>query len=77
MGSHYAEAFTLTPGRCFGLVADPEPRRQGQPAPCDEPVAWQGRFRTRGEDIYRVDACDDHGDELTHRSRIPESADTA
>ena len=28
---HYAEAFTLLPGRCFRMVKDPEPRRRGRP----------------------------------------------
>jgi len=42
MAPHYAEAFTLLPGRHFGMVTDPEPRRQGQPTHCEEPgrVAW-------------------------------------
>ena len=67
---HYAEAFTLLPGRCFRMVNDPEPRRRGQPTHCDEPVVWRGRFRTKRKDIYRVEACEGHGDELTHRTSI-------
>jgi hypothetical protein len=70
MGAHYADSFILIPGRCFRMVTDPEPRRQGQPTHCDEPVVWRGRFRTRGDDTYRVDACEVHGDELTHHSRV-------
>ncbi len=70
VSSHYAECFTLIPGRCFRMVTDPEPRRRAQPGHCEKPVVWRGRFRTRGEDIYRVDACDGHGDELMHRTRI-------
>jgi hypothetical protein len=31
MDSHYADAFTLIPGRCFRMVTDPEPLRRGQP----------------------------------------------
>jgi len=68
--AHFAESFTLTPGRCFRMVTDPEPRRRGQPGHCEAPVVWRGRFRTRSEDIYRVDACAQHGGELTHRTRI-------
>jgi len=26
---------------------------------CDAAVVWRGRFRTRIEQIYRVDGCDD------------------
>jgi hypothetical protein len=55
------------------MVTDPEPRRRGQPGHCDEPVVWRGRFRTRAEQIYRVDACDEHGAELINRTRIPGS----
>jgi len=67
--AHYAEAFTLLPGRCFRMVTDPEPPRQGQPTHCDTPVVWRGRFRTRVEQIYGVD--EDHRDEPTHRARVP------
>ena len=70
MEAHYAEAFTLIPGRCFRMVTDPESRRRGQPIHCEESVVWRGRFLTRGEDVYRVDACGEHGDELMHRTRI-------
>jgi len=66
--AHYAEAFTLLPGRCFRMVTDPEPRRQGQPTHCDAAVVWRGRFRTGGEDVYGVDACDEHGGELMNRT---------
>jgi hypothetical protein len=68
MDTHYAEGFTLLPGRAFRMVTDPDPRRHGQPTHCDEPVVWRGRFRARGEKVYRVDACEDHRDELTHRT---------
>jgi hypothetical protein len=70
MSTHYADSFTLIPGRCFRMATDPEPRRRGQPAHCDEPVVWRGRFRNRGEDTYRVNACESHADELTYRKRI-------
>jgi hypothetical protein len=33
-------------------------------------VVWRRRFRTRGEAIYRVEACQEHGGELTHPTRI-------
>lgn len=68
MATHYAEAFTVLPGRCFRMVTDPDPARRGQPTHCGEPVVWRGRFRTPGEKTYGVDACEGHGDDLTHRT---------
>ncbi len=68
--AHYAECFTLLPGRCFRMVTDPEPRKRGHATHCAEPVIWRGRFRSAGEQIYRVDACAEHGEELTHRTEI-------
>lgn len=68
--AHYANAFTLIPGRCFRMIIDPDPLRRGQPTHCEGPVVWRGRFCTTGEDVCRVDACDEHGDELTHATRI-------
>jgi hypothetical protein len=70
MADHYAEAFKVLSGHCFRMVTDPEPLRRGQPTHCAELVRWRGRFRTRGERVYRVDACEGHGDELTHRTNI-------
>lgn len=70
MNTYYAEAFTVFPGRCFRMVTDPELRRRGQPTHCKAPVVWRGRFRTRGECIFRVDACADHGGELSNRTKI-------
>ena len=45
MISHYAECFTLLPGRCFRMVTDPEPQKRGQATHC-EPVEWRGQFRS-------------------------------
>ena len=67
---HYAEAFTVTYGRCFRMV---QVEGVGHPEHCAEPVVWRGRFRTPGESIYRVDACEGHGAELHQRARIPAS----
>ncbi len=70
MSAHYAEAFTLSPGRCFRMVTDPEPRRRGQPAHCEQPVVSRGSFGTAGSAVYRVDACAIHRDDLTHRRAV-------
>jgi hypothetical protein len=61
VGEHYAEAFTLSPGRCFRMVQLPG---VGHPAHCSQPIAWHGRFRAADKRLYRVDACEDHADEL-------------
>jgi hypothetical protein len=42
--AHYAEAFTVSRGRCFRFVAGDDPHREGQPAPCRRPAAWRGTF---------------------------------
>jgi hypothetical protein len=69
---HYAESFTLTPGCHFRMVTIPEPSKRGQPTHCQEPAVWRGRFHSRGEVAYRVDAYKGHGDELAHRSSARE-----
>jgi len=58
------------PAAACALVTSPEARRRGQPTHCDAPVVWRGRFRTRSEDVYPEDACEGHGEVLTHRSRV-------
>jgi hypothetical protein len=37
---HYANAFTIDPGRCFRMVQLPG---VGHPMHCVEPVAWHGQ----------------------------------
>jgi hypothetical protein len=67
---HYAESFTVSYGRCFRMV---QMEGIGHPDHCPGRVVWRGRFRTAGEKIYRVDACEGHGAALHQRSRIPTS----
>ena len=64
---HYAEAFTVTYGRPFRMV---QIEGVGRAKRCPGPVVWRGRFRTPGEQIYRVDACEGHGSELHQRTRV-------
>jgi hypothetical protein len=47
----YANAFTLTPGRCFRKTTLPG---VGHPSHCEEPVAWHGRWRAADNRLYRV-----------------------
>lgn len=61
---HYAEAFIAQRGRCWRMVTDPRPGRQGIPDFCAEPVVWHGRFRTRKGRWYEVDSCDGHAEGL-------------
>jgi hypothetical protein len=70
MGAHYADAFTIIPGRCFRMVHDPDPRHRGQPIFCREPVVWRGRLYTAGKNVYRVDSCETHSDELINCTPI-------
>lgn len=52
---HYAEAFSLIPGRCFRFVSHQE---AGGPNHCPEPPTWHGAFRAKGGRRYAVEACD-------------------
>jgi hypothetical protein len=52
---HYANAFTLTPGRCFRMV---QLEGVGHPDHCREPVACHGRWRAGDKRLYRVAACE-------------------
>jgi hypothetical protein len=59
---HYAEAFTIIPGRCFRMIQLPG---VDHPTHCSQPVAAHGRFRAADDRLYRVDACEGHADDLT------------
>jgi hypothetical protein len=59
---HYAESFTVTPGRCFRLIT--RPTAHGQPDHCTEPVVWRGRFTDRVGRRWEVDSCDGHAADL-------------
>ena len=63
---HYAEAFSLIPGRCFRFVSHQE---AGGPNHCPEPPTWLGAFRVKGGRRYAVEACDGHRASLEHGRR--------
>jgi hypothetical protein len=63
--THFANAFSLTPGRCFRMATLPG---VGHPSHCSEPVAWHGRWRAADNRLYRVDACEATPMGLGHRS---------
>ena len=42
----YANAFTTTPGHCWQMVHDPDPRKIWDPVHCSELVRVRGVFRT-------------------------------
>jgi hypothetical protein len=64
---HFANAFTLTPGRCFRMVALPG---VGHPSHCSEPVAWHGRWRAADDRLYRMDACEGQAERLVAPLRL-------
>jgi hypothetical protein len=71
--AHYAQAFMVTPGRCFRLVE--RPTAHGQPDHCSAPVAWHGTFTDRAGKRHQVDACDGHAGHLdTRRPASPRQA---
>ena len=59
---HYAESFTVMPGRCFRLIT--RLTAHGQPDHCPEAVVWRGRFTDRAGRRHEVDACDGHTSDL-------------
>ena len=67
--NHYAEAFTFLPGQGLSHGDRPRAPAVGQPTHLDRPVVWRSRFRSRGADLYRVDARADH-DGLTRRTAV-------
>jgi len=66
--AHYANAFTIEPGRCFRMV---QQVGVGHPAHCPGPVTTRGRWRSAAEQLFRVDACDDHARELVAPIETP------
>jgi hypothetical protein len=51
---HYADAFSLIPGRRFHFVSIMGGRPSGGPNHCPEPPRWQGVFRARDGRRYAV-----------------------
>ena len=66
----YAESFSVQPAHCFRFITRSVSGSQGSPARCDEPVAYQGRFRHRTGKWYKVESCVDHAGDLTDGKRI-------
>jgi hypothetical protein len=70
---HYCEAFIAQPGRCWRLVSNPDPGRQGIPDFCLAQPVWRGRHKA-GSKWLEVDSCDGHAEGLsgvTRPSRLP------
>ena len=59
---HYAEAFSIQPGRCFRFVG----KGVGHAAHCREPVVARGTFVDGNGRRWEVDACEGHREELEH-----------
>ena len=57
---HYAEAFSVQPGRCFRFVHS----GVGHAAHCREPVVVTGTFIDNKGRPWTVDACEGHRQEL-------------
>ena len=58
---HYTEAFFVEPGSCFRFCHN----GVGHAAHCREPVVARGQFIDGNGKGWRVDACDEHAEELT------------
>lgn len=59
--AHYAEAFSVQPGRCFRFVH----AGAGHAKHCPEPVVGHGQFVDGNGKQWQVDACAEHAEELT------------
>jgi hypothetical protein len=73
--AHYAESFTVVPGRCFRLITRPG---HDDPDHCPAAVVWHGRFKDRAGKRHEVDACDvDAGDLEACQAVSPAGVDSA
>jgi hypothetical protein len=68
MASHYAQAFTVMPGRCFRMIS--KPTAHGQPDHCPAPVVYHGVFVDGTGRRWEVDACSGHASDLEESSRL-------
>jgi hypothetical protein len=59
--AHYAEAFYVEPGKCFRLRHN----GVGRAAHCQEPLVACGHFIDATGKQWRVDACEEHSEELS------------
>jgi hypothetical protein len=58
--SHYAEAFSVRPGRCFRFTGT----SIGRAGHCREPIVARGTFIDKNGQLWPVDACERHCEEL-------------
>ena len=58
--AHYAEAFYVEPGTCFRFRHN----GVGHAAHCREPIVARGQFIDGAGKRWRVDACEEHAEEL-------------
>ena len=59
--SHYAQAFYVEADRCFRFIHS----GVGHASHCREPVSERGQFVDAQGKWWTVEACSEHGDELT------------
>ncbi|MGA8726815.1 MAG: hypothetical protein WB565_17410 [Acidimicrobiales bacterium] len=59
--THYAEAFYVEPGTCFRFRHN----GVGHAAHCRKPVVARGQFIDGSGKRWRVDACEEHAEELS------------
>jgi hypothetical protein len=58
---HYAQAVFSQPGhQCWRFVVNRDPRTEGQPTHCPEPVMYVGNHRMVGGKRIRVWSCEAH-----------------
>jgi|HubBroStandDraft_5_1064220.scaffolds.fasta_scaffold956725_2 hypothetical protein len=66
-----APGFMVESGRCWRMIRDPDPGKQGMTTCCPEPPIWRGRYQDRsGKWWPKVESCDEHADELIDVRRL-------
>jgi hypothetical protein len=66
-----APGFMVESGRCWRMIRDPDPGKQGMTTCRPEPPIWRGRYQDRsGKWWPKVESCDEHADELIDVRRL-------
>ena len=66
-----APGFMVESGRCWRMVRESDPGRQGMTTSCPEPPIWRGRWQDNsGKWWPRVESCDEHAGELLDVRRL-------
>ena len=65
---HYANAFTLTSGRCFRMIQAED--RTGHAEDCPYVTQWRGRFKDAAGKWHTVEACGGHRADLDSVQRV-------